>query len=264
MTWKGCVNVCAVSYEKQNQIATITIQHPPMNALSRVILCDLNNCLDQIESDQDIKVLVIQGGGDHFSAGADIKEFMTMGDEAAYQKLSEQALKVFDRIENFSIPVIAAIHGAALGGGLELAMACHMRIVTKHATLGLPEINLGLIPGYGGTRRLPLLVGFPKASEMILTGETVNGEKAERLGLANQAVEETHLYRETLALAEKIAQKSKPAIESALQLLSTQKSRHEQDREFEAQAFAHMFESEDSKEGLNAFLEKRSPVFRDR
>src|SRR5690625_2285772 len=124
--------MCAVSYEKQNQIATITIQQPPMNALSRAVLNDLNDCLDQIEADQDIKVVVIQGEGDHFSAGADIKEFMTISDKKAYQKLSEQALKVFDRIEYFSNPVIAAIRGAALGGGLELAMACHMRIVTKH------------------------------------------------------------------------------------------------------------------------------------
>lgn len=256
--------MCAVSYEKQNQIATITIQHPPMNALSRVVLNDLNDCLDQIEADQDIKVVVIQGGGDHFSAGADIKEFMTISGKEAYQKLSEQALIVFDRIEYFSLPVIAAIQGAALGGGLELAMACHMRIVTKHATLGLPEITLGLIPGYGGTKRLPLLVGFAKASEMILTGESVNGDTAGRLGLVNQVVEEAHLHRETLALAEKIAQKSKLAIHSALQLLSSQKFRHEQDRQVEAQTFAQMFESEDSQEGLKAFLEKRSPVFRDR
>ncbi|WP_249870934.1 enoyl-CoA hydratase [Oceanobacillus saliphilus] len=254
-----------VSYEADGAIAYLTIQSPPANALSSKLLSDLSDKLDQIEAENKMKAIVLKGEGRFFSAGADIKEFTNLQNASDYESLSTNGQKIFDRIENFPVPVIAAIHGAALGGGLELAMCCHIRIVTKNAKLGLPELNLGIIPGFAGTQRLPGYVGSAKAYEMILTGEPISGSEAVSLGLANIAVAEEDLIAETMKLAEKIAAKSKPAINHIMHLIPFAKtSQFSEGVSEEAKSFSTVFGSSDAKEGVQAFLEKRKPNFQDK
>lgn len=254
-----------LAYESQKNVAILTIQSPPANALSSNLLHDLGEKLDEIENDNTIKAIVLHGEGKFFSAGADIKEFTSLQNAADYQALAEKGQDLFNRIEHFPIPVIAAIHGAALGGGLELSMACHIRIVTENAKLGLPELTLGIIPGFAGTQRLPQYVGTAKAYEMILSGQPISGIEAKALGLANQAVKEEEVFEVATKLAEIIAAKSKPTINNVMELIPYSKTEqfsrgvHE-----EAKAFGKIFGSEDAKEGVQAFIEKRKPNFQDK
>lgn len=254
-----------VTLEISANIAKLVINSPPANALSSTVLKDLASKLDEIEQHQAIKAVILSGDGRFFSAGADIKEFTTLQASSDYVALAENGQALLNRIENFSIPVIAAIHGAALGGGLELAMACHMRIVTENAKLGLPELNLGIIPGFAGTQRLPQLVGIPKAYEMILTGEPITGVEAQSIGLANQVVKEEALLEAAETLATKIAAKSKPTIEKVMHLVPYAKFHSfTEGMQAEAQAFGEVFGNDDAKEGVQAFVEKRKPNFQDR
>ena len=253
-----------LSLEEKDHIATITIESPPANALSSALLTELNEKLNAIFHNQDIKAIVIQGEGKFFSAGADIKEFTSL-QGSAHEEHSKKGQDLFGRIEKFPIPIIAAIHGAALGGGLELAMACDIRIVGKTTKLGLPELTLGIIPGFAGTQRLPQHVGDAKAYEMILTGEPITGEEAANIGLANRAVEEDEVQAEAKALAEKIAAKSKPTIHKVKELVPY--ARHNTFDEgvaAEAKAFGEVFGNEDAKEGVQAFVEKRQAHFKDK
>ncbi|WP_077327306.1 enoyl-CoA hydratase [Virgibacillus siamensis] len=254
-----------LAYETKDNVALLTIQSPPANALSTSLLKDLNEHLDKIENDTNVKAVILKGEGKFFSAGADIKEFTSLQDASDYQSLSERGQRLFDRVENFSIPVIAAIHGAALGGGLELAMSCHIRIVTENAKLGLPELTLGIIPGFAGTQRLPGYVGTAKAYEMILTGTPISGGEAHQFGLANHAVSEEELVEKSMKLATAIAAKSKPTINNVMHLIPYAKTARFADgvRE-EAEAFGKIFGSEDAKEGVQAFIEKRKPNFQDK
>ncbi len=243
-------------------VAVATINRPPANALSRALIQEVDLLLDQVENDASVRVVVLHGEGKFFSAGADIKEFTSVTSGEEFSELASNGQEVFERLEKFSKPVIAAIHGAALGGGLELAMACHMRFVTDGAKLGLPELQLGLIPGFGGTQRLPRYVGMAKAAEMLLTSEPISGADAVRVGLANQAFSEETLLTETLLLAKKMAAKSPVAVKAALNML--QFSKHASFYEgvkAESASFGDVFVSEDAKEGIQAFLEKRKPVF---
>src|SRR5690554_1945681 len=230
------------------------INSPPANALSSRILLELSNVLDEVEKDETVKAIILKGEGRFFSAGADIKEFTSFQNESDYTQLAKKGQDLFNRIENYHIPVIAQIHGAALGGGLELAMACHVRIVTKNAKLGLPELNLGIIPGFAGTQRLPQHVGMAKAYEMILTAEPITGEEAAKLGLANHAVEEDALKEFTNQLASKFSQKSLPSIEAVMQLVPyAQTSQFKEGVKREAEAFGKIFGNADAKEGVQAF-----------
>ncbi|AXI09628.1 enoyl-CoA hydratase [Oceanobacillus sp. 143] len=257
--------MAALTYEEENQIARLTIQSPPANALSSTLIHEVNKALDKIENEGNVKVVVLEGKGRFFSAGADIKEFTSLQATSDYRALSENGQQVFNRIENFPIPMIAAIHGAALGGGLELAMACHIRIVTETAKLGLPEITLGIIPGFAGTQRLPRLVGAAKAYELILTGEPISGIEAYQLGLANQVVADEELLNVTNELATKIAAKSRATINHIMHLLSYAKHEaFDKGMKEEAIAFSDVFGREDAKEGIQAFLEKRKPYFQDK
>lgn len=254
-----------VAYEINKNFVLLTIQSPPANALSSKVLEDINENLDLIEQESSVKAIILKGEGRFFSAGADIKEFTDLQSTTDYEALSRHGQKIFDRIENFNIPVIAAIHGAALGGGLELAMSCHIRLVTQNAKLGLPEMTLGIIPGFAGTQRLPGYIGTARAYEMILTGEPISGKQAVEWGLANRVVNEEDLLAEAMKLAEKITAKSKPAINRIMKLIPYAKSDqflegiHE-----EAKAFGDIFGSRDAKEGIKAFLEKRDPNFQDK
>ncbi|WP_318614337.1 enoyl-CoA hydratase [Sporosarcina sp. YIM B06819] len=243
-------------------VAVATINRPPANALSRALILEVDELLDQVEIDESVRVIVLHGEGKFFSAGADIKEFTSVTSGEEFTKLAASGQGVFERLERFHKPVIAAIHGAALGGGLELAMSCHMRIVTETAKLGLPELQLGLIPGFAGTQRLPRYVGMPKAAEMLLTSEPISGAEAARLGLANQAYADEELLSKTMELAKKIAKKSPVAVKAALAMLQYAKpASYYEGVKAESDSFGEVFVSADAKEGIQAFLEKRQPVF---
>lgn len=250
--------------ETSNHVCTLTIQSPPANALSSSLLEDLAVHLDQIEKEDQAKVVILKGEGKFFSAGADIKEFTSLQEASDYKALSAKGQQLFNRMETFYIPIIAQIHGAALGGGLELALACHMRIVTEKALLGLPELTLGIIPGFAGTQRLPQIVGGPKAYEMILTGEPITGANAYEWGLANKVVSESELEQVVSELASKLAAKSKPTINHVMQLIPYAKTdQFQAGVNKEAELFSDIFGSDDAKEGIQAFIEKRQPIFRD-
>ncbi len=191
-----------LSLHHEGQTALITIQNPPANALSSQLLTELNDMFDELEQNEEVRAIVIRGEGRFFSAGADIKEFTTLQEESDYASLADRGQQVFERIEQCPKPVIASIHGAALGGGLELAMSCDIRIATKGAKLGLPELNLGIIPGFGGTQRLPRYVGSAKALEMMGTAEPITGEEAFACGLVTKLAE---TEEEALAVAKTLA-----------------------------------------------------------
>jgi enoyl-CoA hydratase len=247
----------------ENQVAFVTIQRPPANALSSGIIKELSALLDELETNNEIRVIVLHGEGKFFSAGADIKEFATVDSGEGFSKLSADGQKVFEKIEKFPKPVIASIHGAALGGGLELAMSCHIRLVTENAKLGLPELQLGLVPGFAGTQRLPRYVGPAKAAEMLFTSEPISGKEAAAYGLANHAYSEGELLPKTKELAFKIAKKSPIALKTAIELLNyTKHDSFYKGVEREAESFGTVFVSEDAKEGISAFIEKREPVFK--
>lgn len=252
-----------LSWSHSDMVATITIKRPPANALSSSLLKELSTVLDEVESNDEIRVVLIHGEGKFFSAGADIKEFTTFQTGDDFANLAEYGQNLFERMETFSKPLIAAIHGAALGGGLELAMACHFRLVSENAKLGLPELQLGLIPGFAGTQRLPRYVGIARAAEMLFTSEPITGTEAVQFGLANHAYPENELLDNAYRIAKKIAKKSPVSIKAAIQLLNYAKT-----KEFysgvkkEAELFGKVFVSEDAQEGIRAFIEKREPSFK--
>lgn len=254
-----------LSLDKMNQVAVVTIDSPPANALSSKLLQELSEILDDVEKDRSLKAMILKGEGKFFSAGADIKEFTSLQREKDYEVLARKGQDLFDRMEQFHIPIIAAIHGAALGGGLELAMSCHLRIVTPSAKLGLPELTLGIIPGFAGSQRLPRYVGVAKAYEMILTGEPITGKDAVQFGLANHSVPDEELFQFSLKLAEKMANKSGPSIEAIMKLIPyASTSQFQQGVDMEAKEFGKIFGNEDAKEGIQAFIDKRKPNFVDK
>ncbi|WP_042345454.1 enoyl-CoA hydratase [Bacillus massiliigorillae] len=252
-----------MTYSIEANVATIKLSSPPANALSSQVLQELASVLDILEDDSQVRVIVIQGEGRFFSAGADIKEFTTISSGEEFSKLAARGQELFERMEQFSKPIIASIHGAALGGGLELAMACHIRYVTETTKIGLPELQLGLVPGFAGTQRLPRLVGAAKAAEMLFTSDPITGKEAVQWGLANAAFpDEDELQAAVQKLASKIATKSPLALKKAIELLNY--SKHEQfyqGVQKEAESFGDIFVSEDAKEGISAFIEKRQPQF---
>ncbi|MCZ8536223.1 enoyl-CoA hydratase [Paenisporosarcina quisquiliarum] len=252
-----------LSWTVENHVAKVTINRPPANALSRALILEVNELLNAVEHDDSVRVIVLHGEGRFFSAGADIKEFTSIKTGEEFSALAASGQEIFERVERFSKPVIASIHGAALGGGLELAMSCHMRIVSENAKLGLPELQLGLIPGFAGTQRLPRLVGMPKAAEMLLTSEPISGLEAVQWGLANRAYAEEELLAKTMELASKIAKKSPVAMKAAIDMLQFAKTyAYDEGVKAEAQSFGTVFVSEDAQEGISAFIEKREPSFK--
>src|SRR5690625_1888604 len=236
-----------LTLQMKNHVGVLTINSPPANALSTSLLSDLEKQLDAIENNSSIKAVILKGEGRFFSAGADIKEFTSLQAASDYESLSRNGQLIFERMETFHIPIIAAIHGAALGGGLELAMACHMRIVSEEAKLGLPELNLGIIPGFAGTQRLPQLVGNAKAYELLLTSDAISGKEAAVIGLANMSVPEEELFPTAQKIAQKIAAKSKPSITKIMELIPYAKvSSFQKGSQKEAAAFGEVFGNEDA------------------
>lgn len=246
--------------EDENGIAILTINRPQkLNALNKQVLSDLNDALSHIEESDEIRLLIITGSGEKaFVAGADIKELSTL-DRQSGEQTSSEGQNLFNRIEAFSKPVIALVNGYALGGGAELAMACHIRIGTTNAVFGLPEVSLGLIPGYGGTQRLPQLVGKGKAMEMILSGSQIKADEASELGLLNEIYSAGEALEETKKLAGKILKNSPLAISSAIAAINAGYRIRGYARE--ANLFGQLCETEDFKEGTSAFLEKRKAKF---
>ncbi|AIY89842.1 enoyl-CoA hydratase/isomerase family protein [Geoglobus acetivorans] len=242
-------------------IAILTLNRPEkLNALDSKTRMELKEALDEVEG--RAKVLVITGSGKAFAAGADINELLqrTSLDCMEAAKLGSE---LFNRIEELDIPVIAAINGYALGGGCELAMACDIRIASRKAKFGQPEINLALIPGAGGTQRLPRLVGMGMAKKLILTGEIIDAETAHRLGLVEEVVEEDGLMERAMEIAEKIAEKSPIAVKFAKKAINSAKSMSLADGlKYELTLFSMLFSTNDAREGMKAFLEKRKPEFR--
>ncbi|RHW40684.1 enoyl-CoA hydratase [Neobacillus notoginsengisoli] len=252
-----------LSWTDEGGIADITIKRPPANALSSGLLKELSVVLDEIETKKEIKVLLLHGEGRFFSAGADIKEFTTIKSAKDFSELARLGQNLFERMEKFQKPIIAAIHGAALGGGLELAMACHFRLVTETAKLGLPELQLGLVPGFAGSQRLPKYVGTARAAEMLFTSEPITGLEAVQYGLANHAYPEGELMEHAFTFAKKIAKKSSGSLKAAIELLNYSKSdAFYEGVKREAELFGEVFMSADGQEGIKAFIEKREPEFK--
>jgi enoyl-CoA hydratase/carnithine racemase len=247
------------------KVAVITIDHPPVNALNTATMSELSALIDQVGSDDAIKAIVITGNGMAFVAGADINEIAQISSPEQAKELVSSGQAVFHKIETQRKPVIAAINGVALGGGLELAMACHIRICSDRAKLGLPEISLGIIPGFGGTVRLPRLVGYSKATQMMLTDDKITAQEAYRVGLVNKVVPESDVMKESLGMAKKITGFGAKAIEAIMESLDYGRNHTvEESLANEAQLFARVSQTSDMKEGVTAFKEKRRPNFQDK
>jgi enoyl-CoA hydratase/carnithine racemase len=247
-------------------VALLTIDHPPANAISQAVLAELDTVIDEMLANPEVKVLLLTGTGPMvFSAGADINDFTKI--ESGEQALAfiNMGHAVSNKIETSPKPFIAAINGLALGGGLELAMACHLRIIGDRAKVGQPEINLGIIPGWGGTQRLPRFVGKAKALELILTGDQITAQEAYRLNLVNKVVPGGEVLKTAKDLAKKIAAKGGVAIQAVLEAarLGSHTTLAEGLHQ-EAQQFAKVVVSEDAREGVSAFLQKRQPAFKDK
>jgi enoyl-CoA hydratase len=246
----------------EKKYAKITINRPEvMNALNVDVRKELLGALDRVEKDPDVRAVVITGAGEKaFSAGADIKMFQTMTaiGAKAYLEISKGASK---RIETFPKPVIAAVNGYAIGGGLELAMSCDLIIASDNARFAQSEINVGIIPGVGGTQRLPRIVGLKVAKEMIYTGDLIDSERARKIGLVNAVVPRDQLIPAVEKIVEKIASKSPLILKLAKDALNSSWSGLDKGLDYESALFATCFASKDQKEGASAFLEKRQALF---
>jgi enoyl-CoA hydratase len=249
--------------EIKNEVLIITINRPDkLNALNKQTLEELHETLVSAENDKSIRALIITGSGTKaFVAGADIAEFANFTTKEGQQLSSNGHFKVFNFIENYSKPVIAAVNGFALGGGLELAMACHMRVVSSNAKMGLPEVSLGVIPGYGGTQRLAQLVGKGKAFEMISTADTISADDAYKWGLANHITPQEELLNKCFEITSKIITKSPVAVKAAIKAINAGYNNKFNGYEVEIEEFGKSFGTNDFKEGTTAFLEKRKAIF---
>ena len=249
--------------EKGDGLGQITINRPKkLNALNKATIEELHEAFDALESDENIKTIVLTGSGEKaFVAGADISEFAHFSVEDGSRLARAGQEMLFNFIENLATPVIAAINGFALGGGLELAMACHFRIASDNAKMGLPEVSLGVIPGYGGTQRLPQLVGKGKAMEMIMTAGMISAEDAKDCGLVNHVTTQEELIPLAEKIASKILRNSSVAISAAIVAVNANFEDGVNGFDTEIKAFGDCFGTEDFKEGTTAFLEKRKPNF---
>ena len=248
----------------ENGIGQITINRPSkLNALNRATIQELHDAFENLESNSDVRVIIITGEGEKaFVAGADISEFASFTIQEGAQLAAQGQELLFNFIENLRKPVIAAVNGFALGGGLELAMACHFRIASDNAKMGLPEVSLGVIPGYGGTQRLPQLIGKGRAMEMIMTAGMVSAEEAFRAGLVNHVVSQAELLDFTKGIAAKIMRNSPFAIGRAIKCVNANFKDGVNGFETEIRNFGKCFGTEDFKEGTTAFLEKRKAEFK--
>jgi enoyl-CoA hydratase len=249
--------------QKKDSLAQITINRPKkLNALNSATINELNVAFEELEEDDDIRVIILTGSGEKaFVAGADISEFAHFSVEEGGDLAREGQEMLFDYVENLSTPVIAAVNGFALGGGLELAMSCHFRVASDNAKMGLPEVSLGVIPGYGGTQRLPQLVGKGKAMEMIMTAGMISAEDAKECGLVNHVTTQEELLPLAEKIASKIIRNSSVAISAAIRAINASFEDDIDGFDVEIEEFGECFGTDDFKEGTTAFLSKRKPNF---
>jgi enoyl-CoA hydratase len=248
----------------ESGIFLITMHRPEkLNALNHTLISELGGAILEVESNPGIKAAIITGAGDKaFVAGADISEFLSL-DAAGGRTLAQKGQnEVFNRIENCPKPIIAAVNGFALGGGCELAMACHFRIASSNAKFGQPEVSLGLIPGYGGTQRLTQLIGKGRAMEMMMTGNMIDANEAYRIGLVNHVTEPDQLIQKGKDLLKVILTKAPLAVAKVIALTNLAAIGDPDGLKKEIAAFGDLFATEDLREGASAFLEKRKPVFK--
>lgn len=257
---KECVN-----WTKEDGIATITINNPPVNVISKTVREELSQCLDEIEAEGSIRVVILTGAGRAFMAGADIKElpqFRVPGAIAAMRRVGHKGTWQLERMPQITI---AAINGLALGGGCELALACDMRVASEDAQLGLPEVKLGLLPGGGGTQRLPRLVGRPLAKELMFVGDPIGAQEAYRIGLVSRVAPPGQALAVAQELARKMAQRSGATLRLIKEAIDRGCERSlEEGMALEAEAFDRALQLEDSGEGIEAFMNKRPPQFKHR
>ncbi|MEK7763701.1 MAG: enoyl-CoA hydratase-related protein [Nitrospirota bacterium] len=247
-----------------HHVAWITLHYPPANVLNLSVLKELDQVLNEVEEDEYVRVVIVTGTGRFFCAGADMHELAHLTTVHSGSEFAVRGQSLFNRIERLEKPVLVAINGACVGGGLELALACHIRVAAAGVMMGLPEIKLGLIPGFGGTQRLPRVVGASKAAEMILTGESLSAEEALRIGLVSRVVPPHELVAQAEAIAALMTAHGKTAVEAALHAirggldipLSEGLAR-------EAELFGQLCITPDKQDAVQAFLEKRKPKFAD-
>ncbi len=256
-----------IIYEKEGDLAILTFNRPEVrNALNYLAIDEALEAVRDAEADESVRVIIVTGAGDRaFISGADIRELQERGTLTELEERSGRRRVLTHLLESISKPTIAAINGFATGGGLEVAMACNIRVTADTARLGLPEINLGIIPGNGGTQRLPRLVGKGRAMEMILTGDLIDAQEAYRIGLVNHVAPLAELMDKAKELAGKIAAKSSLAVRAAKDAINTGLNLSLAEAiDYEGKVFAILCGSQDKQEGVAAFLEKRSPTFHGR
>jgi len=254
----GIKNMEFIKLEQQGHVGILTInREKSLNALNSKVLTDLNTAINQIEANENIYVVIITGAGRSFVAGADISEMIDFNSVSS-KAFSDYGNKVFLRLENLSKPVIAAINGFALGGGCELSMACDIRLASEKAKFGQPEVGLGVTPGFGGTQRLPRLVGYAKALELLFTGKIINADEALSIGLVNAVYPPDELMPKALEMANHISEQAQIAVRVCKQCIRQgMQTDINTAVTYESMAFTVCFDTEDKNEGMNAFLEKR-------
>lgn len=252
-----------VNYSLKENVAWVTIDNPPLNTLNQALMDELRTVFRELEEKEDVLIVILRGGGEKaFVAGADIKQFPSM-DQATAERFSSQGQDVFNQIENFKGPVIAAIRGFALGGGCELAMACDIRVASEDAKFGQPETGLAIIPGYGGTQRMPRLIPAGKARELIYTGEMIDAMEAMRIGMVDRVVKGEDVLDAAERMAAKILAKGPLAIKAAKKAINEGLALPlREGLALESRIFGTLFTTEDKNEGTLAFLEKRKPLFK--
>lgn len=252
-------------FENVDGILTLSIdKQKSLNALNGALVEELAQAFDEIEKDDQVDVVILTGKGRAFVAGADISEMATMNAQQAAQ-WAKGSMEVFRKIETLSVPVIAAVNGFALGGGCEIAMSCDIRIASTKAKFGQPEVGLGITPGFGGTQRLPRLVGLGKAKQLIFTGALIDAEEAHRIGLVDEVVEAEELLEKAVEMAKSIQSNAKIAVRLAKQAINTgMQTDIDSAMVIEQNIFGLCFATEDQKEGMNAFVEKRKPEFKNK
>jgi enoyl-CoA hydratase len=256
----------SLKLEFNNKNAVVIVNRPDkLNALNSVVIAELEHCFNELKKNDDVYVIILTGSGEKaFVAGADISELSKLNMIVA-KEYSEKGQSVFNLIENMNKPVIAAINGFALGGGCELALSCHIRLASENAKFGQPEVNLGIIPGFGGTQRLTRLINSGRAMELILTGEIIDAIEAYRIGLVNKVYPLAELMTKANDLADKIASKGLYAVKQAVRAINFCHEVSGTDGlNFEASLFSLCCGTDDFKEGTSAFLEKRKPSFKNK
>ncbi len=252
----------SIILSRQEAWLRIIINRPKaLNALNKAVFDDLDQAIAEIESDSSIRAVSIEGSGDKaFAAGADITEFQSL-DEESTVALSRKGQRIMQRLQDLRVPVFALIKGYALGGGLELALACHCRVANVSAKFGLPEINLGLMPGYGGTVRMSNLIGTTKAMYHTLTGDMLDAEAAHHAGLIAKVIPDEDFEEQTAKMMRKLAAKAPIAASAIIQALKPGYTASEDAMAYESKEFGRLMMTQDAQEGASAFVEKRKPIF---